>query len=183
MGAPYRTSSGRTTGLVSRSKTTGGVVFKSQMEIVHKILILIHFSSPNLTKAFFLPRTSLFLLTVLSSCLRWGRQRWNDKWRWKVTKRQLRRAIQQSLFFSGEWGQGRIQDFGKEGSNHEGLWNESAQPTSRRRRRCWGRVWEGFKLPLAGGGGSPRKFSTFWCFLLQPRHSSALLPGLLIQAY
>ena len=48
-----------------------------------------------------------------------------------------------------------------------------------------GGVWKGVKRPLAGGSGgaSPRKFSTLWCFLLQSRHSSALLPGLLIQAY
>ena len=38
-------------------------------------------------------------------------------------------------------------------------------------------------LSLGGLGDSPRKFSTFWCFLLQSRHSSALLPGLLMQAY
>ena len=38
-------------------------------------------------------------------------------------------------------------------------------------------------LSTGGLGASPRKFSTFWCFLLQSRHSSALVPGLLIQAY
>ena len=35
----------------------------------------------------------------------------------------------------------------------------SATPSSRRRRRCWGRVWEDVKPPLIGGGpgGLPRK--------------------------
>ena len=75
--------------------------------------------------------------------------------------------------------------FWKGEGNHEGLWNESGMPTRWRRRRCWGRVWEEVKPPLAGGSGgaSPRNFSTVWCFLLQSRHSSALLPRLLIQAY
>ena len=80
--------------------------------------------------------------------------------------------------------QGRIQDFGKGGSNHGELWNESAKPARRRWRRCWGRVW-GVKTPSLRGvwGGLPIKLSIFWCFLLQSRHSSTLLPGLLIQAY
>ena len=60
-------------------------------------------------------------------------------------------------------------------------WNELAKPTRRHQRHCWGEGVRGVKPPLAAGswGASPRKFSTFWCFLLQSRHSSALLPGLL----
>ena len=79
--------------------------------------------------------------------------------------------------------QGRIQDFGTEG----------VQPW---RTLSWQSQWGDTKgiaggecerglnpLSLGGLGTSPRKFSKFWCFLLQSRHSSALLPGLLIQNY
>ena len=48
-----------------------------------------------------------------------------------------------------------------------------------------GEEFERGGLPLTGGGGIwkglPRTFSTFGCFLLQSRHSSALFPGLLTQ--
>ena len=73
--------------------------------------------------------------------------------------------------------------FSKGGLNLEGIGNESEKPTRRRQRRCWGTVGEGDKPPLAGrgryGGASPPKkfFSSFGCFLLQSRHSSALSQG------
>ena len=38
----------------------------------------------------------------------------------------------------------------------------------------------GVNKPSLVGGGLPRKFAKFGCFLLQSGHSSALFPGLLI---
>ena len=81
--------------------------------------------------------------------------------------------------------QGRIQDFGKGGCPTMEDSEMSRQSQQGGAEGVAGGECERGLNPLSLGavwGASPIKVSTFWCFLLQSRHSSALLPGLLIQA-
>ena len=65
-----------------------------------------------------------------------------------------------------------------------GFWKGGVQPWRTSPKVLLGECERGLTPPLTGeSGGLPRIFFLIGCFLLQSRHSSALIPGLLTQDF